>query len=191
MKFKTFALACFCATVFFSGCQTEKIQTVKLRGAFDPIDEGDAPRVTREKTLLARVEKDPKDVQGWFELGDYYERGEQLVEARNAYARGTDLLEPGRYTGGHYLLAKVSVRLQDWGYALANLQVIFSLEPKDPKSACLNPHFREAHYLRGVIFFVHKQYGEAKKEFVRFLEIGGEEWRVEESLGEIQAAQGE
>ncbi|MEZ0229856.1 MAG: tetratricopeptide repeat protein [Planctomycetota bacterium] len=187
MKFKAFALACVCATVFLSGCQTERVQTVKLRGPFDPIDETDAPKVTREKTFIDRVEKDPKDVQGWFELGDYYERGEQLVQAREAYARGTALLEPNRYTGGHYLLAKVSVRLQDWQHALGNLQVIFSLEPKDPKSACLNPHFREAHYLQGVIFFIHKQYRSAKKEFLRYLDLGGEEWRVEDSLGEIQA----
>jgi hypothetical protein len=81
----------------------------------------------------------------------------------------------------------VYLRLQEWERSVGNLNVIFSLEPKDPKSACLNAHFREAHYLRGAIYHIHRQYKEAKREFHRFLEIGGEEWRVEDSLAEIQA----
>ncbi len=191
MKLKAFALVCLLgATGLYSGCQTEKTTMVRIRSPFDANDETDAPRVTRYDTLRARVEKDPKDVQGWFELGEYHERGMELHKAREAYATGTALLEPGRYTGGHYLLAKVSLRLQDWETSIQNLNVIFSLEPKDPKSACLNSHFREAHYLRGAIYFIHKQYRQAKKEFGRYLDLGGEDWRVEDSLSEI-AAQGE
>jgi tetratricopeptide (TPR) repeat protein len=190
MRHKTFALACVLALGCFTGCETETIRTVKLRGPFDANEESDSPRVTRESKLLERVQKDPKDAQGWFELGEYYERSMQPVDAVNAYEKGNALLEPNRYTGGYYLLAKMYLRLQEWERSIGNLNVIFMLEPKDPKSACLNAHFREAHYLRGAIYHIHGQYRAAKKEFLRFIEIGGEEWRVEESLSEIQA-QGE
>jgi tetratricopeptide (TPR) repeat protein len=174
-----------------TGCETET-RMVDFRAGGDPFQpiDPDTKRVSRKETFLARVEKDPKDAQGWFQLGQYCEEGLELVEAANAYEKGAALLEPGRYTGGHYLLARVYLRLQEWERSVANLNALFALEPKDVKTACLNGHFREAHYLRGAIHHILRQFKDAKKEFLRFLELGGEEWRVEDSLEEIRA-QGE
>lgn len=170
----------------FAGCETETVTHVRV---VDPLGDRDGPdvkKVSRESTLRERVEKDPKDVQGWFELGEYYENGMELVKAIDAYERGNALLERGRYTGGHYLLARCYMRLQEWERSIYNLNAIFALEPKDAKSACLNPHFREAHYLRGAIYYLNRQWKPAKHEFLRFIEIGGEETRVEEWLDQIQ-----
>lgn len=187
---KTIAFTSLIALCTLAGCLEREVKSeVRVKSPFDAHDP-DVKRVTREDKLKERVEKDPKDAQGWFELGEYYEQGMQLIDAVNSYERGNSLLTPGRYTGGHYLLAKIYLRLQEWDRAIANLNVLFSLEPKDPKSACLNPHFREAHYLRGAIYHIHRQYKAAKQEFVRFVDLGGEEWRVEDSMSEIQA-QGE
>jgi tetratricopeptide (TPR) repeat protein len=172
------------------GCETETVRQVKIRSPFDPNDDADAPRVTRLDKLKERVEKDPKDVQGWFALGEFYETSFKLADAAACYERGNSLMEPGRYTGGEYLLARVYMRAEDWERSIAHLNRIFVLEPKDPKEACLNPYFREAHYLRGAIYFLNRQYRPAKKEFFRFMEIGGDENRVEDWLDQIQA-QGE
>jgi tetratricopeptide (TPR) repeat protein len=183
-------LAGMLACMVFAGCETEQVTHVRVR---DPLADqvgGDAPRVTRESKLKDRIEKDPKDVQGWFELGEYYETGMQRIEAAKCYETGNALLTPGRFTGGEYLLARIYLQLQDWETSIYHCNRVFQLEPKDPKSACLNPHFREAHLIRGAIFYVNKQWKPAKKEFYRFLELGGEEFRVEDKLEEIQA-QGE
>lgn len=184
MDRKLLALAIFLAC---AGCETEVVRHVNLTpGLGDEITSGDEKKVTRESILVDKVKKDPKDAQAWFELGEYYENGMQLAEAASAYEQGNALMEPGRYTGGEYLLARVYLRVQDWKRSIEHLDNIFKLEPKDPKSACLNSHFREAHYLRGAIYFLSKDYRLAKREFARFLEIGGDESRVEEWLDEIQ-----
>jgi len=185
MRSKVVLLSSF---LVLAGCESE---TVKKVHVMDPLaGASDVPHEPREKALKDKVEADPKDAKAWFELGEYYEGGMQYIQAAEAYEHGNSLMEPGRYTGGHYLLARVYLRLQEWDQTLAHLNEIFKLEPKDPKSACLNPHFREAHYLRGAVFYLNKQWHPAKREFLRFIEIGGDENRVEEWLDDIQA-QGE
>jgi tetratricopeptide (TPR) repeat protein len=156
-----------------------------------PIGEcADGPQEPREKALVERVQADPTSLNAWFELGQYYEDGMQFVYAANAYEHGAALVKSERETGGHYVLARVYFRLQEWDLATRHLDEIFRVEPPDREAACRNPHFREAHYLRGAHSWLRKQWREAKKDFLRFIEIGGDENRVEEWLEEIQA-QGE
>ena len=182
MKLRLLLLAGFIA---LAGCETEVVVHIKPYGkAGDPFE----PKVTNEKKLLDRTEKDPRDAKGWFELGDYYERGLELDKAVSAYERGNDLLEAGKFTGGDYVLARIYLRLQEYDRSIAHLNAIFKLEPKDPSSAILNPHFREAHYLRGAIYYLSEQYRPAKREFERFMALGGSEGRVEEWLDKIQVA---
>ncbi len=170
-----------------TGCETETVKgDVRVLTSVDP----DTPKVSREDDLKSRVQADPKDSRAWFELGDYYERGMQLGAAAECYERGAALMDDTRYTGGHYTLAKVYMRLQDFPRAFAHLDRLAQLEPKDPKAACLNPHFREGHYLRGAIFYINQQWQPAKKAFVRFLELGGEESRVSEWLDRIESERG-
>src|SRR4051794_26606777 len=102
------------ALCVFSGCETETIKHVRVMDALGESSGPEVTRVTREQKLRERVEKDSKDVQGWFELGEYYENGMNLIEAVNCYEKGNSLLDRGRYTGGYYLLARVYMRLQEW-----------------------------------------------------------------------------
>jgi tetratricopeptide (TPR) repeat protein len=171
--------------IALAGCETEVVVHIKPHGR---VGESFEPKVTNEKKLLDRTEKDPRDPKVWFELGDYYESGLELDKAVAAYEHGNDLLEPGRYTGGHYVLARIYLRLQEYDRSIAHLAEIFKLEPKDPSSAILNPHFREAHYLRGAIYYLSEQHRPAKREFERFMALGGSEGRVEEWLDKIQIA---
>ncbi len=177
----------FAGLIALAGCETEVVVHMYPKGRSGETFE---PKVTNEKKLLDRVEKEPKDAKGWFELGDYYECGLELDKAVSAYERGNDLLllEPSKFTGGHYVLARIYLRLQEYDRSIAHLGEIFKLEPKDPGAAILNPHFREAHYLRGAIYFLNEQYRPAKREFERFMALGGSEGRVEEWLDKIQVA---
>jgi len=175
------------ALLLGAGCEVETKRTTEVVGPDHPPEPTREPRLQR---LLDGVASDPKDAKSWFELGEFYEGGAQYVQAADAYEHGNALMEPGRYTGGHYLLARVYLRLQEWPLTIEHLDEIFKLEPKDPKSACLNSHFREAHYLRGAVYYLNKQWRPAKREFYRFIEIGGDENRVDEWLEEIRA-QGE
>jgi tetratricopeptide (TPR) repeat protein len=172
---------------FVAGCETEVKTRVNVKSGLEDYSYNpDEKRITKEQRFLDGVEKDPQDAQAWFSLGEYYESALDMPKAAQAYERGNSLMTPGRYTGGHYLLARVYLRMQDWQASIAHLNEIFKLEPKDPKAACLNQHFREAHYLRGAIFYLNQQYGPAKHEFLRFIEIGGDENRVEDWLEQIR-----
>jgi tetratricopeptide (TPR) repeat protein len=169
-----------------AGCETQLVRgAVKVRGD-DDVVETDTPRVTREKAYLNKLEKDPKDTPTWFELGEYYESGVQYREAVACYLKGNALLDQQQYTGGNYHLARAYAHLQEFERALAHLDAVARLEPKNPKSACLNADFRESHYLRGAIYFLHHQWKPAKHEFLRFVELGGDELRVEEWLDQIK-----
>jgi tetratricopeptide (TPR) repeat protein len=178
-------LASSLALCLFAGCETERVHHVQVMDFTTDLSDDDAPRVTRLKKLQDRVEKDPKDAAGWFALGEYYETGMENAKAIDAYQHGNALIDVRHYTGGNYLLARMYLRIEDWDRSIFYLNQIFALEDKDPKRACLNPHFREAHYLRGAIYFLNKQYQLARREFIRFTEIGGDENRVEDWLMQI------
>lgn len=176
------------ALVLLAGCETEVVTHVNVRSGLDDYSYNpDDKRVTKEQVFLERIQKDPQDAQAWFHLGEYYEASADMPRAAQAYERGNALLgEPCRYTGGHYLLARVYLRMQDWQASIAHLNEVFKLEPRDPKSATLNQHFREAHYLRGAIYYLNQNYRQAKHEFLRFVETGGDENRVEDWLEQIR-----
>jgi tetratricopeptide (TPR) repeat protein len=167
-----------------SGCVTE-VERGDVRVA-SVNNDSDVPRVSRESELKSKVEADPKDAKAWFELGDYYEKSLAYGMAAECYERGSSLMDGTRFTGGHYTLAKIYMRMEDFPRAIVNLDRLAALEPRDPKAACINPHFREGHYLRGAIYFIGAQWRPARKEFQRFLELGGEEWRVSERLEQLE-----
>lgn len=169
-----------------AGCETEvRMREVRMYDPSRPGEDGEPTRVTREQTLRNRIDADPKDARAWFDLGSYYEESGFLVEGANCYEKGNSLFEPRRYTGGYYLLARIYFRMKEFDRSLVNLEVLHSLEPRDARTASTNEHFREAHYLHGALHMVLNHKREAKRHFMRFLELGGEESRVEELLDEI------
>ena len=174
----------FSALLVLAGCEVETKKNVRV---MDPLaGASDVPHEPRAKQLLDKVAEDPKDAKAWFELGEYYEGGMQLIQAADAYEHANALMDQSRYTGGHYLLARVYLRLQEWDRTLQNLNEIFKLEPQEPAVACLNENFREGHFLRGAIHFELGQWSLAKAHLRRFVALGGDEYRVTEWLHEIR-----
>ncbi len=165
-----------------TGCETE---TIRRHGVPGITTEG-VPLPNKRDPLVEQVEKDPKNAKAWFELGLFDEQGDRLDDALHEYEKGNELLDQSRYTGGNYLLARVSFKRRDFERSIGYLNAIFALEPRDPAAACLNPNFREGHYLRGAIHYELEQWPQAKAELGRFLELGGERDRVDEWLYDIR-----
>ena len=134
------------------------------------------PRSTER--LEERVAADPTDAFAWFALGEDHENVLELADALNCYEHG-ELFSGSLH--GHLLLARVNLRLQDWEHSIAQLNRIFAVERSDSRDA----DFREAHYLRGAVAYLQSDWSRAKMQFKRFIELGGEENRVEDWLDEI------
>jgi len=165
-----------------TACETE---TIRRHGVPGITTEG-VPLPNKRDPLVESVEKDPKNAKAWFELGLFDEQAERLDDALHEYEKGNELLDQSRFTGGNYLLARVSFKRRDFERSIGYLNAIFALEPRDPAAACLNPNFREGHYLRGAIHYELEQWPQAKRELGRFLELGGERDRVDDWLYEIR-----
>lgn len=163
------------------GCETEVRQGPPRAAGPDVA----VPKHRREEDLRARVEKEPTDPSGWFAYGSYWEECSEFRRAIQCYERGNELMDQKQWTGGNYSLGKAYFQLGDYVQALRHLDLVLALESADPKVACLNNHFAESHYLKGAIYFLHKNWRKSRTEFMRFLELGGEDTRVEEFLDRI------
>jgi tetratricopeptide (TPR) repeat protein len=150
------------------------------------------PKSTREQDLRDAVQKDPKDHVAWFELGQFYYDGGEWDKAALAYERGNALMcpdpEKASYTGGYFCLALTYVHMKPARYDLAmkNLDMIAWLEPSDPKTASFNANFREAHRIRGAIYYYNNNPKPAKRELLKYLELGGDEDSVSEILESLK-----
>ena len=165
-----------------AGCETEIVRgpvEVHHRSA-------DVPRTSSEERLRDAVKKDPGNAKAWIELGTYYEDGLQLVDAAQCYERAHSLVDGRRFTGCHFLLARVYARLEDFDRAVRHLESVFALEPRERRVACANEHFREAHFLRGAIHFTLAEWRRAEREFEQFVALGGDGFRCEEWRSRIR-----
>jgi tetratricopeptide (TPR) repeat protein len=143
------------------------------------------PKSHRFDDLKAAVEKDPKDAKAWFEFGAYWEESLDFQKAAECYERGSELIDPTRWTRPNYTLGRVYFRMQDFDRSIRHLEAVIQYESPDPAVSCLNPDFRESHYLRGAIYYLHNRWREARRDFLRFVELGGEDARVEQFLDKI------
>ena len=180
---QTFATALLAAAAL-SGCVTEVRKGAPSPGGTNP-DRAATPKAHVLDDLQAKVDKDPKDPQGWFEFGLYWEDSMDYVKAAQCYERGNELLDQSRWTGGNYHLGKVYFRMEQFELAMRHLDAVIHLESPDPKIACVNSDFSEAHYLKGAMFYIRHRWRDARKEFLRFVELGGESNRVDEFLDRI------
>ncbi len=152
-------------------------------------------RVTREDALIEEVKKDEKNHAAWFNLGQFYYDGGEWEKAASAYERGNALMCPdpdkARYTGGYFCLALTYVHMKPPRYDLAmkNLDMIARLEPRDPKEASFNANFREAHRIRGAIYYDSNNPKPARRELLKYLELGGDEDAVSDVLGKLKDAE--
>lgn len=193
------AVAATLATV--AGCETQERvvpgSSTTVRHRFD-----DTERESREDVLLERAEDDPENPKVWFDLGSYYEDGQQFVAAIQSYEQLYGLSEreaakQGVYfTAGAYHLGRAHARARNYREAVRYLNEVVEHQPRDPKTgnvdvvqASLNSHFREAHYLLGAIFYDNRQWKPAREHFVTFRELGGEPVRVEPWLARIDEAE--
>jgi hypothetical protein len=76
--------------------------------------------------------------------------------------------------------------MEQFDVAMRHLDAVIKLESPDPKVACVNPHFAESHFLKGAMYFIRHRWRDARKEFLRFEELGGESARVDEYLDQIE-----
>ncbi|MCW8140992.1 MAG: tetratricopeptide repeat protein, partial [Planctomycetota bacterium] len=176
--------------VALCGCQTtERVvpgSKTTMRHAWE------SERESREDVPKRRTEERPDDPKVWFDLADYYETGQQFEAAVAAYERFHALVKDAerrdgiRYTAGPYHLGRAYARARAYREAVVCLREVLKLQPKDDAIAgSLNPHFREAHYLLGGIYYENRQWKPAREHFVSFRELGGEPLRVEPWLAKI------
>ncbi|MCO5166898.1 MAG: tetratricopeptide repeat protein [Planctomycetes bacterium] len=175
------------------GCQTtERVvpgSRTTVRHAWE------SERETREDVLKRRTEERPDDPKVWFDLADYYEEGQQFAAAIAAYERFHGLVKEVerrdglKYTAGAYHLGRAYARAREFRGAVRFLREVLELQPSDAVAASLNPHFREAHYLLGGIYYENRQWRPAREHFVSFRELGGEPLRVEPWLAKIDEAE--
>lgn len=182
LRRSSFGAAVLVGLALLGGCETEERHgPIRPTGALD----ASLPPSNRYADLKEQVEKDPQNPSGWFNLASYYEECQDWRAAIACYERGNELIDQKQWTGGNYFLGRAYLRVNDYIQAMRHLDLVVSLESPDPKVACLNPHFAEAHYLKGAIFYVNKNWRKARNEFNRFLELGGDDNRVEEYLEHI------
>ncbi len=145
-----------------------------------------------EEAFVEATEDNPEDPVAWFNLADFYERNWSFGAAAQAYERfheATEAVRPGYYTAGHYHLGRIYARLKEWQLAVFHLGKVLDLRPDDDTQAVLNSHFREAHYLLGVIYYTHNQLEPAREHLLAYKAISGEDMRADQILSEIEMRQ--
>ncbi|MBX3469430.1 MAG: tetratricopeptide repeat protein [Planctomycetes bacterium] len=170
------------------GCETTE------RVVPGPRARGPEPqRQSREARLKEQTEERPDDPRVWLDLGEYYEASREYSPAVAAYERFDALLEEEtkrtgvRYTAGGYHLGRAYARARHFQGAVHHLNRVLALKPEGEEAA-LNPHFREAHYLLGGVFYESRQWKPAREHFLAFRALGGEPERVEPWLERIDEA---
>ncbi|MCO5166899.1 MAG: hypothetical protein M9894_11095 [Planctomycetes bacterium] len=171
-----------------AGCETtERVVTGPRQRGVEP------PKESREARLKKQVEERPDDPRVWLELGEYYERGREYASAVAAYERFDALLEEEtartgvRYTAGGFHLGRAYAMAREPRGAVHNLQRVLALKPPGEEAA-LNPHFREAHYLLGGVYYEHRQWSAAREHFAAFEALGGDPERVAPWIERIDEA---
>lgn len=165
-----------------TGCAAETTITVK-----DKLYSVDYRR--EEPVPLEDVEKklsdDPKNPRAYFLKGLRLERKGQLRQAITLYLSGMErfknleLPKDAKFTGGHFRIGLCYVRLRAYQQAIYHLAQVAAMEPEDNLAACINnPHFREARYLLGACYHELLDNARARRHLDRFVELGGESWRV-------------
>lgn len=183
-----------CAAALFSGCVTEERDLGSAgRTELVPVDDSPPPLAAQEEKLKEAVEDasdDPRDqARVWYALADFYERTMRYPDAAQAYTQmqlNIQKLPDGtKYTAGHYHLGRVYALMKSYPQAVEHLRAVLQLEPKERQQAALYDHFREAHYLLGVVYYNSHQWDAAQEHLVAFKELGGEPERADTLLMNI------
>lgn len=172
----------------FGACTAEvKVVSEKRKVMWD-YESGGAVSVDEIKK---RLEEEPDNPQPYFLMAMHLESVNQLTKAINYYLGGIErfknlkLPDDAQYTGGHYRVGRCYARLRGYNQAIVHLGMVKAIEPKDLPSAMANRHFRETRFLLGACYNEVMNYTEARKHFIRFIELGGEEWRAADFIFRI------
>lgn len=186
-------MAAALATLALVGCETTERVVPGSKTTIRNSKEGE--RETREDVLRKRAEDTPEDPKVWFDLGDYYEEGQQFSAAITCYEQMYGLIKQEearlgtRFTAGAYHLGRAHARVRNYREAVHFLREVLQLQPADETEASLNAHFREAHYLLGAVYYENRQWEPSREHFVSFRELGGAPLRVEPWLARIEEAE--
>jgi cytochrome c-type biogenesis protein CcmH/NrfG len=137
--------------------------------------------------LRAEVDREPQNPKWHFMLGQVYEKQNRLELAELRYRRGAELVPTDHYTGPHYVLGRVLTKQEKWAQARDELQKAIGVKPLDDEGLYLNPDYREAYFLLGVIAYQQHDVGLAESNFKLFLKYGGESSRVVTFFPELVA----
>jgi cytochrome c-type biogenesis protein CcmH/NrfG len=158
---KKISLAIFIALLAVYGCQQKDEPKPQFQPPIgQPGQSGPVQGFDQAKILQEAVQKDPKNLNAWIQLGNLMMDTQKFNEAVNAYAKALEL-DP----------KNVDVRV-DYGTCLRN-----SGKPEDAvreykKALELNPNHMNANINMGVVLeYDLKDYKQALKSFEKALQI--------------------
>lgn len=131
-----------------------------------------------EEVLAERLEQEPDNPKWYFELGLEHERRQEFGRAEELYREGAKLLDTTRFTGPNFFIARTLVKRGKQDEAIPLLQRVLQVTTPSEEDRIRNPHYREAHYLLGVLYHQRERPALAEGHLRQFVRLGGEKQRV-------------
>ena len=187
-----------------TGCVTQSVRELPSQGAMSQweVDEDPPPLIERERQLIENTEEYPDRPGVWWALGDFYENQKQYHPALEAYEKlhetlkavekekSAQLKQNVRYTAGPFHLGRINFKLKDYGLAARWLEQVLALKTGNEQQDSILDHFRESHYILGLIYYNNHHWDLADEHIRAFVRLGGEEQRVHHLQARIDQERG-
>lgn len=164
-----------CAAVLAQACTTT-VRPVQRR-VIPAGAEREQPR-DLVQVLGERLARDPANPRWYFELARVHEIRGELRRAEELVRQGARLVPADRYTGPHMVLGRLLVKQGRLDEALLELRRVLAVPAATDQQLVMNPDYREAHLLIGVILHLRGEREQARDAFRAFLGLGGDPARV-------------